>query len=174
MRRAVGQLVPTGCLALGPTWAAQIEAAGTPLRGLCWCLGLHASTAWAWVQSLVGELRSCKPCSATKTEKKKKKTLRKHCLPQSLAPSTATHRRHLAHQDSWQGLRIPQLHVHKRAFQSHIPPGIKCLLPVSSASLYKGDLPCGSFSRMPTFSLAFSQRWSPKDMSLEPVTLSPS
>ena len=34
-------------------------------------LGLGAFTAVAQVQSLVGELRSCKPCGATKKKKKK-------------------------------------------------------------------------------------------------------
>ena len=35
-------------------------------------LGLSAFTAVAWIQALIGELRSCKPCSAATIEKKKK------------------------------------------------------------------------------------------------------
>ena len=36
-------------------------------------LGLGVFTARAWVQSLVKELRSCKPCGMSKRKKKRKK-----------------------------------------------------------------------------------------------------
>ena len=84
MTRAVGQLVPTGCLALGPTCAAQIEATGTPLGGLCWWLGLQLLPQLGPGFSPFKILQAVQ-CS----QKKKKNPLRKQGLSQSLAPSTA-------------------------------------------------------------------------------------
>ena len=38
------------------------------------------SLPWAWVQSLVGELRSCKPCGVAKKKKKERKKRKKKYL----------------------------------------------------------------------------------------------